>query len=186
MKKLVYFLCLIILGTISCVAQNNYTVTGQISGLKEGSVVQLFEKSHSDSKPFNSAEGKGGKFVFKGSQKDPRGVLLIVKDSYGAYPFILNNSKILLTGNAVVTNVEGKDSYSFKITAKGSPLTELYQKKVSVRGELNNMYEQKDKKYSAVWNRYYAARNKKDTVLMKQIEQSAEYKAANEAEAVFF
>ena len=186
MKKFVYLICIIVLATLPCAAQKSYIITGHISGLKEGLIVQLVEKSHGNQKPFNAATVRDGKFVFKGSQKDPRGVLLLVKDSYGSYSFILNNSKIVMTGKAVSTKVEGKDSYHFEISTKGSSLTDQYLKKVSVRNELNQMYDAKSKKYTNVWDRYYSARNKKDTVLLKQIEQSEEYKAANQAEANFF
>lgn len=186
MKKFVYFLCMVMFIALPCTAQRGYVITGQISGLKDGLIVQLVEKSHGDQKPFNTAAVRDGKFVFKGSQKDPRGVLLLVKDSYGSYPFILDNSKIVMTGKAVSTKTEGKDSYHFEISTKGSPLTDQYYRKVSVRNELGQMFDAKDKKYADVWKRYHSARNRKDTVLLKQIEQSEEYKAANEAEANFF
>ncbi len=186
MKKLASLVCVMLLVTFSCFAQKSYIISGQIAGLKDGSVLQLIEKSHNDNKPFNTATVKGGKFVFKGTQKDPRGVLMTIKNGYGAYPFILNNSKITMTGKAVATTVEGKDSYDFQIVTKGSPLTDQYVKKVSVRKELDQMYNAKSKKYSKLWDSYYAARKQKDSVLMKKIEQSEEYKAANEAEANFF
>jgi thiol-disulfide isomerase/thioredoxin len=177
---------MMVLGALSCLAQNSYTINAQISGLKDGTVIQLVEKSHGDMKPFNTATVRGGKFSFKGVQKDPRGVRMVVKDAYGSYPFILNNSKITLTGNTTVSNENQKASYSFDIVAKGSSLTDLYLKKVSVRDELNKMYEEKNTKYADVWSRYRAARGKKDSLLVKQIEQSEEYKAANDAEANFF
>lgn len=186
MKKLASLVCVMLLVAFSCFAQKNYIISGQIAGLKDGSVLQLIEKSHNDNKPFNTATVKGGKFVFKGTQKDPRGVLMTIKNGYGSYPFILNNSKITMTGKAVATTVEGKDSYDFQIVTKGSPLTDQYVKKVSVRKELDQMYNAKSQKYSKLWDSYYAARKQKDSVLMKKIEQSEEYKAANEAEANFF
>jgi thiol-disulfide isomerase/thioredoxin len=48
------------------------------------------------------------------------------------------------------------------------------------------MYAEKDQKYSALWARYNSAKSKKDSLLVKQIEQSDEFKAANEAENNFF
>lgn len=186
MKKLIYLVCLMMLFAWSATAQNNYSITGRISGLKDGTVIQLYEKSHNEVKPFNTATVKGGVFVFKGSQKDPRGVLMLVKDAFGAYSFILNNSRMTMSGKANVTKVQGKDSYDFKIALKGSPLTDLYLKKIVLKSDLNKMYAEKDQKYSALWARYNSAKSKKDSLLVKQIEQSDEFKAANEAENNFF
>ena len=131
-----------------CAMAQGYTVTGRIAGLADGDTLQLYEIGHGISKPFAETVISHQQFRFAGSQADPRGVYLLVKDQYGSHPFILNNSQIRLEGSATCQTLDdGKRSYTFDVKTEGSPLTAEFEQKVSVRKMLDEKYQAMSERY---------------------------------------
>ena len=107
------YICLMLLIATSGLAQNVYTIKGQIKGLPDGTVMTLKLFSHQDEKSFNKAVLKDGKFVFKGVQKEPRAVSLGAEGVMGGYLFILNNVNISITGEVLKQPSGNRNYYDF-------------------------------------------------------------------------
>ena len=131
-----------------CAMAQGYTVTGHIKGLADGDTIQLYEIGHGISKPFAETIVSHQQFQFTGTQADPRGVFLLVKDQYGSHPFILNNSQIRLEGSATCQTLDdGKRSYFFEVRTEGSPLTAEFEQKVAVRSMLDLKYQEMNERF---------------------------------------
>ncbi len=186
MKKLYMYICLMLLIATSGLAQNVYTIKGQIKGLPDGTVMTLKLFSHQDEKSFNKAVLKDGKFVFKGVQKEPRAVFLGAEGVMGGYLFILNNVNISITGEVLKQSSGNRNYYDFMLKVAGSRLNDLYIQKDKVHGALDAVFEEYHKKFADLLERRNKAVMAKDTVLLKQIDRSNEMKAYEQADKDFF
>ena len=180
------YVCLVLLIATSSIAQNVYTISGQIKGLPDGTIMTLRLFSHQDEKPFNKAVLKNGKFVFKGQQKEPRGVFLGAEGIIGSYLFILNNVNINITGEVLKQSSADRSYYDFMLKVAGSRFNDLYLQKNKVHDALNAAFEEYHKKFADLLQRRNKAFMAKDTVLLNQIDHSDEMKAYNQAEKNFF
>ena len=91
--KNVLLACLLCMLVCSCNSRQ-YKVEGNVTGLDDGTVVQLVPMSHDNESPIAEATVNGGKFTFKGEIGDslpmPICVNLMVKDAFGAETFMLD------------------------------------------------------------------------------------------------
>ena len=193
MKKFL-FACVICMLVCSCDSNSRqYKVEGNVTGLEDGTVVQLVPMSHDGDDAFAEATVAGGKFVFEGVVGDslpfPICVNLMVKDAYGAEAFMLENGDITIDGKATKNepNEEGEKSfYQWEVNVKGSPLTDKLNGYKAKRTELDKLYEQYHEQYADVINQVSQARETKDSVKMSQIMETEQYKAFDKAEKDFF
>ena len=184
--KFAYLLISLVVLTTSCMAQGSYKIEGKISGLSNGDVIQLVPESHQSQKTIAETIVKNGTFSFSGVQKEPRGVFIIVKNSYGNYHLILDNSHIILSGSVSKVSNGTQTSYKFDVTRTGSAVTDEYEQKVKAHSDLNKTYDSLNIKYADVIKKMTDARRVKNAALIKEISESEEGKEYAEAEHNFF
>ena len=164
-----------------------YTVSGQIEGLPDGTVLELKPMSHDNDPAVGETIIENGKFVFSGTREFPLCVLLKVKDCYGGHTFMLENTNITINGEAKQNGVsQGVPFYRFKVSVAGSPLTEKLEGYIARRSVLDADHAAYYRKYDAVVKAYGEARQSRDKAKMDEIENSDEYKAFTKAEHEFF
>lgn len=132
--------------------KDSYVISGDIQGIPDSTMVELYPMSHSKSDPIAEAMVIGGKFEFSGKAEEPILVMLTVKDNYGSTRFMLENADIQIKGNASAEDVaDGKKDYDFKdITVQGSPLTDKYNELMSGRNELDRQFLAMRENYSDI------------------------------------
>ena len=173
--------------TTACAQEQQYRVSGTISGLPDGTVLQLTPISHDNDPVVGEATLQGGKFEFKGTREFPLCVRLNVKDSYGGQNFMLENTNITIDGEAKQNGEsQGTPVYRFYTKVTGSPLTEKLEGYIARRNELDADHTAYYEKYDKVVQEYSAARQARDKAKMDEIANSDEYKAFAQAEHDFF
>lgn len=167
---------------------DTYTVNGNISGLPDGTELYLLLRSHVNSDTVGTAVVNGGKFTFEGQAPEPRLVTLAVKDSYGSYSFMLENSQIELTGNVAESTADnGTKSYSFdEVVTAGSPATDMLHLKNAARERLDSAFMAHYDKYTPLMSQIQEARASENKSLYDSLAASDEYKAMAEEEGNLF
>ena len=93
MTKKILLVLSVILVLISCnkAGENEYIVTGTIKGIDNGKTVTLEvqDEKTGQLKAVDTVKIENGKFVFKGSAKEPELYLVQVEKVQGKVPFIL-------------------------------------------------------------------------------------------------
>ncbi len=120
-----------------------YTLTGHIEGLPDGTHVQLIPVSHDREQPVADTVVTNGTFTFSGTMDEPRAMLLMVKDSYGSRRLMLENADIELNGTVKAdTAQDGTPQYDLdKLAISGSPLSTRYDSLMSVRQQMDSLYQ---------------------------------------------
>ncbi|MEA5128093.1 MAG: TlpA disulfide reductase family protein [Proteiniphilum sp.] len=184
---IVFFLAIF---AIACNNQSgeNYTVSGEIKGIAEGSHIQLIPVSHEMEEPLADTLVVNGKFTFKGSVEEPRAVMLKVKDGYGMKYIMLDNSThIKVNGEITSSESNGNIFYDFSnVVVTGSPLTEYYTEQLNVRERMDSLHSAYMTKYEGVMKDLNAARNEKNQQAIDSITATDEYKGLEQAEREFF
>ena len=190
MKKLI-FACLVCMLVCSCNSRQ-YKVEGNVTGLDDGTIVQLVPMSHDNEAPIAEATVQDGKFTFKGEVGDslpfPICVNLRVKDSWGAETFMLEKGNITIDGQATKGEPDenGVCMYKWDVNFKGSPLTEKLNGYKERRNELDKIFSDYHEKHAQVIQQITEARQAKDKALEAKIMETEEYKAFDKDEKDFF
>lgn len=173
---------------IACQAiwAQGYIIQGNVEGLNENDTIELYEVGHNISKPFASTPVRNGQFVFKGRQEDPRGVYILVKNAFGSYHFILDNSNINITGEAKVQTIRNNRSFTWDVKTAGSALTDEYIRKVSVKDSLDKAYKRYHDKYDMAKAKLEKkTKRMKDSVEIKRLQKEI-FEVFATDEKVFF
>lgn len=164
-----------------------YKVTGSITGLADGTALELRPMSHDDDKAIAETTVKGGKFAFEGTVKEPMCVWLKVKDAYGVISLMLDNESMNVTASAKSEATGNGPVYDYKdVKVTGSKLTDKLYSLISVRDSFNVVRENFSKRYEALNKQLNDAYAKKDTVKLAELRQSADYKAMAKEDGEFF
>lgn len=192
MNKIFLMACLLCVLACSCNNSRQYKVECNVSGLDDGTVVQLVPMSHDDEKPIAEATVNGGKFTFEGEIGDslpmPICVNLRVKDAIGIETFMLEGGDITIEGKATKgePNENGVSAYNWEVTVKGSPLTDKFNGYKQRRADLDQLFSDYHEQHAQVIQQVNEARQAKDSAREKQIMETEEYKAFEKAEKDFF
>ncbi|MDR1896998.1 MAG: redoxin domain-containing protein [Prevotellaceae bacterium] len=190
MKTKTYVLILLITCLLSGCTQTStsYVITGKIEGLPEGAHIQLTPFSHNPEKPVaDTVISPDGTFILTGKIEEPRLVSLSVAGYYGRFNFILENSRIRITGTVDSDKHNNATFYNFdNVTVSGSALSEEYLRKVSIRDTLNIMYRTKNEKHKVISELIGQARMKKDKAAADSLSQTEAYKSLEADEKLFF
>lgn len=168
---------------------NSYTVTGNITGLADGIVLELLPAAtHKDEAPVATAVVKKGTFEFKGTLSSPRLYFVKVASSeYDGFQLMIENGMIEVAGTANQEMENGRKRWKFgEVNVTGSPAHEAFLQKTSLRSRLNKVYEENEKRNREINSQLEAARNKKDTELEKKLMAGDAYKRMETDEANFF
>ena len=189
--KNVLLACLLCMLVCSCNSRQ-YKVEGNVTGLDDGTVVQLVPMSHDNESPIAEATVNGGKFTFKGEIGDslpmPICVNLMVKDAFGAETFMLDKGNITIDGKVTKEgpNQDGVYNYNWDVTVKGSPLTDKLNGYKQRRDELDKLFNDYHEQHAQVLQQLNEARQAKDAAREQQIMATEEFKAFDKAEKDFF
>lgn len=165
----------------------SYVINGNIQGLPEGVHVQLIPISHNDEKPIADTVSANGQFTFTGVANEPLLVRLSVDGAYGGPLFMVENAEINITGKVTVADVDGTKSYKFDTVAiEGSPMTDLYKQKSSVRDTLNKIHEANGKKHAEISKLLNEARGAKNQAMLDSLSQTAAYMEMSKDDKAFF
>ncbi|MCI1648054.1 MAG: AhpC/TSA family protein [Bacteroides sp.] len=194
MKKLVFTALLFALSfTGSANAQNSsdsINITVHIAGLSDGTQVEIVQgATHKDEKKIATATIKNGNAQLSIPTIGARLYYLLITDTYGGLDFMADKGdQINISAIATSTHSQdGKSIYSFsKVRVEGSKTHQEYLQKYSARKKVEAWYENNIDKYKEVSDLIGKARAAKDTVLMKEIQASPEYKALNDMETKFY
>lgn len=164
--------------------KDSYVVTGELQGIPDSTLVELYPLSHSKADPIAEAMVVDGKFQFSGKADEPIVVMLTVKDNYGTARFMLENADIKLKGN-VKTEIasDGKTIYNFNdFTVEGSPMTDKFFELMKGRKEIDNRFLAMRENYSDIMDIITGPdKNKIDSVRATE-----RYKAMNDEERRLF
>ena len=187
MKKTIISLLCMIAVALDANAQG-YTLKGTLSGLADGTKVVLVPMSHDSEDPIAEATVSGGKFEISGKVEFPRAVFLMVKDTYGAYDLMLENTDITLSANVSKSKAhDGKDRYTFaEVKVSGSPLTDKYLGYLAKRDALEKDYNDYHTRFADFFRQEDEARMAKDKARLDSLKNSETAKAMAEAEKAFF
>lgn len=184
--------CLFVALTACNTQTREYKVTGNVTGLDDGTVLELVPMSHDQDSAIAEATVSGGKFTFEGTVKEelpfPICVNLKVKDAYGAEALMLEPGEVKIEGEASKGEPtdDGTDIYDWKVTVKGGAQNDKLNEVKAKRQELDDQYKAYHDKYEDILKQQMEVRQAKDSVKAKQIEQSEEFKAFAQAENDFF
>ncbi len=173
MKKILLVLSVVaVLFSCNKAGENEYIVTGTIKGIAEGKTVTLEVQDETGQlKPVDTVKVEKGKFVLKGSAKEPEMNFMQVEGVQGKVPFILENGDIEVVinkdsiENSKVTGTYNNEELS-SYKAKGMAI----QKKM-IKFQQDNMAKMNDaqqKKDSVVINVLRKEYNKFQEEFMKQ------------------
>lgn len=180
MRSVVSFLsmALAVICTVGCASDSNgYKLSGHIEGLPDTVCLQLVPVSHYTESAFAETVAIEGNFSFEGEIVEPRAMNLIVKDNYGFRSLMLENGNIEISGEVKRSGNEPPFVYDFsEVELKGSPLTDKYDSLMSIRAEMNKIYESNMEKYKDVYAAINEASDNKDTRKINEIKASDVYK----------
>ena len=161
MTKKIFSVLSVILVLISCnkAGENEYIVTGTIKGIDNGKTVTLEvqDEKTGQLKAVDTVKIENGKFVFKGSAKEPELYLVQVEKVQGKVPFILENGDIEMTINkdsVAITKVSG--------TYNNDELTSYKENGMKIQKKMMKFQEDNMAKMNQ-------AQQKNDTVVMNSL-----------------
>jgi len=169
--------------------QDDYTVSGTITGLADSTVLVLTPISHDREQPLAEAVVQDGKFEFTGQREFPIMVRLSVKDSWGGQAFMLENADITINGEAETKSREGDETPTVNfsnIKISGSPLTDKLLGYLARRDSLDILYDQFHQRNKEGQELMMQARASKDPAKIKAAEENESWKAFAADEHQFF
>ena len=154
---------------------NQYTITGNLQGIADSTILVLDPVSHEAEKPMAEFMVIDGKFTITDTISEPRAVWLKLKDGYeGSISLMLEPGQIKVDGSL-------RDA-----TVTGSALTEKYQSLLATRDALDEIYIANKKRFEPIQEAVEEARKSKDQKKVKELMQSDEYQAMLKADKEFF
>ena len=165
------------LALVGCSEQptNQYTITGNLQGIADSTILVLDPVSHEAEKPMTEFMVIDGKFTITDTISEPRAVWLKLKDGYeGSISLMLEPGQIKVDGSL-------RDA-----TVTGSALTEKYQSLLATRDALDEIYIANKKRFEPIQEAVEEARKNKDQKKVKELLQSDEYQAMLKADKEFF
>lgn len=192
MKKSIYSMIALLLTVLfgSCASKSDgssYLITGNVKGFADGTIVDLIPISHDRMEPLAEAVVNNSTFEFRGSVDEPTAVFLKARDGYGLVYLMVENVQARIEGEVASSTPHENKVYDYsKVTVNGSPLTDLYHEKISIRDKMDELYQAMTLKYQDVTNKVIQARIDNDMAAVDSISQTEEYIAMSEAEMDFF
>lgn len=165
-------------------SDNSYTVSGHIEGLQDGNIIEIIPFSHNPEKAVATDTIKNGTFEFTGEVPEPRIMTIVVKDTYGGHNFMLENSKITISGKAEFA--EDFNRYEFKdMQITGSPLSDSLYAKTAFREKLNEQYNEFHERYDNAMNQAKEAQVKNDMATAERLKKEAQEQMAKDENEFF-
>lgn len=187
MKKKLMTTMVVSMAAMAAMA-GDFKVIGSISGLPDGTKLVLSPLSYAKEAPVASGTVQGGKFSLNGSVAEPMCVNLMVDGSYGYIQLMVDGE--IATVNATATETKAHDGTPYyhynEISITGSPLTDKLKSLTSVRDSMDVLHQAFEEKNAAFFKEQNEAYQKKDTVAIARLKNSAAYKQMAADEKDFF
>ncbi|MDQ1164553.1 TlpA disulfide reductase family protein [Flavobacterium sp. SORGH_AS_0622] len=168
-------------------APASYSIEGNITGLADGTTVQLTPgATHSSESPVAETTLKEGKFTFTGKLNEPRFFYLVFGKNKGYIHLIVENSKIKVTADGEVSKSEDERINFKNEVITGSKSNDYYKKETAFKAELNKDYEDYHKGTEELGKLYSKARTSGNKKLIDSIGNSPEWKKFEADEKAFF
>ncbi|HWV68898.1 TlpA disulfide reductase family protein [Chitinophaga sp.] len=181
---------LLLLGTtaLSFGQAGKYKISGKITGLPDGTVLELIPITHDEEKPENKTIVKDGAFIFTGSLPEPSFYFMrVTGEPYTGLSLMVENSSILVTAIAKPSENEGRKGHTISdIKIAGSKSHDLYLEKSETRRRQDLLYQKYHADNTVINARIDSARKVKDTALVTALMQTAAYKKFEADEKRFF
>jgi thiol-disulfide isomerase/thioredoxin len=164
-----------------------FTVSGTVMGLNDGDTLLLTEISHVEiPTPVAKAAVKDGTFTLSGKLDEPRGVILNKKGVPGGVPLIVFSEHATVKGS-YKENHNGSNVYGqWNVQVTGSALTDQLKEKTKAREDLDKLYAANQQRHSDIAAKIGAARKDKDSVKLKELMATPEYKQMADDDSHFF
>ncbi|OXB11155.1 hypothetical protein B0A68_21260 [Flavobacterium reichenbachii] len=121
-------------------AASSYTIEGNITGLADGTTVQLVPgATHSSELPVGETTIKDGRFTFTGKLNEPRYFFLVFAKNKGYIPVIAENAKIKVTAEAQVSKENERITFTNPVVS-GSKSHDYFRKETAFRAALEKDY----------------------------------------------
>jgi hypothetical protein len=136
MKRILMLLTVLTV-IISCnkAGENEYIISGTVKGIADGKTV-ILEKQDEMGQfiPMDTVKVKDGKFIMKGSAKEPEIMLIQVEALEGKVPFVLENGDIdikkLFTITSVLDDVLNRNKIGSSVKVYCDPTDKLANEEV--------------------------------------------------------
>lgn len=165
-----------------------YVITGTFDGLPNGTVLELIPSgTHNQEKAIASTILQNKRFSFKGAVSGPRLLQITVKGHNGGCLVMVENTSITISAKARFEESNG--SKFLKVTdlkISGSPVHEVYLKKIAYRAELTAVYDGFHKRHEAVLKQIDQAYAEKDSVKVNNLKNAPAFKLYEADERAFF
>ncbi len=183
-------LALLSLASVHAQNVNESVVTATIKGIPDGTELQaVLAATHRDEKPLATGTVKGGKVSFTLPITEARMIGVGPKDAPFVFSYMTKggeNVKISLTAKQYGDGTN-KGYYGEDVKVSGSSMNDEYEQKIgSVKENLNKLYRDYHEQNKTINEKIANARKSKDTILVKQLYTTDEYKAFAKAESDFF
>lgn len=176
-------LCCFLAVFSACDGRKGYVISGEVSGLDDGTVVTLIPMSHDNDSALAESVVEGGKFQFVGVAEEPICVRIAVKDCWGGPSVIVENVEMRVAGKiSGVRDVSSGKVYDWDVTVTGSPLTDKLAVFDARHDSLDLLYQEYHEKYAEVYEKLHALKGAE----LAAFQQTDECKAAVDAEKGFF
>lgn len=176
-------------GINACSAQDSFTIEGEVSGLADGTVMELTPgATHQEEKPVATATVSGGKFSFTWSVESPRLFYIGQQGAWGVMTVLVENGNRVKISGTVSYQGEGNqrqaDFSSVEIT--GAPLNDEYLRKIAFKDDLNRLYEEYHERNAEISEQLTKARRANNQALLDSLSRTEAAAALSRDEAAFF
>lgn len=185
----VFFVCIAGILMTACADSSKFTVTATLSGIGDGTIVNLIPMgTHDMQDPIASAELKGGKVTFTGRTTEPIFLGIGLAGTYGYILFFAEGgNNIAISATAMRSDRPDVVFYNYTdVVITGSPLTDEYKSKMASREELNKKYVAYHERNAGIADRIAEARAQGDRERLEALLQTDEYKQLEKEEREFF
>ncbi|EDM38838.1 thioredoxin family protein [Pedobacter sp. BAL39] len=180
-------LTILISHNIAAAAPAPFTITGSIQGLPDGIKLKLVPgATHADEQAIATTVVTKGKFTFKSTVDGIRFFYIMAAEIPGATSVMVQPGKITMTGKAALVGNENQYYDFTDVVVKGSQAHLAYLKKKAPKFMLDSLFEANQQSNKEVTEKVNQAYQKKDTVLVKQLKESAAWKKLSDDESAFF
>lgn len=160
---------------------DSYTIDVNITGLPDSTKVLLRPVTHNrEAESIGEAYIVDGKAQFTGSVEGPTGAYFRVENGNGWLPFMIENSKITISGNMTATPSERDPryiNYDFsELAVTGSETTPRFQGILAKKDSIFEVMNNNCIKYAPLIEKYGKARRDKNKAVLDSIEATEDFK----------
>lgn len=168
--------------------ERSYTLQGELKSAPDGTKIALVPFAQYEAKSEAETIIRDGKFHFEGTVPEPREYFLVLGNKEDYFQIMIENSSITIRGE--VEKRRGKDGASTlgfgKMEVSGSKSNDYLHSQLTVKDDLNKLFEEKNERYADMQALYGKARATKNQAMMDSVKALPRYVELMAAEKNFF